>query len=60
MKYEYGAVVEVLLGQNLIRWRKTCPSGTLLATNCMWTGLGLSLGLCSDRRAANVALLPLL
>jgi len=60
MKYECGAVVEILVVQNLSRWRKTCPSGTLLATNCMWTGLGLSLGHCSDRQAANVALLPLL
>jgi len=42
-------------GKIEVRGEKLVPLALLSATNSTWTGLGLYLGLCSDRLAANVA-----
>jgi hypothetical protein len=40
-------------GEHQSTWRKTSPSATLPSTNPTWTGLGLNLGLCSEKTVTN-------
>jgi len=48
-----GTCEMMLTRENQSTWRKACPNATLLITNPTWTELGLHLGLCSERLAAN-------
>lgn len=36
-------------GKIKVLGEKTCPSATLSTTNPLWTGLGMSLGMCSEK-----------
>jgi hypothetical protein len=43
----------MLTWENWRTWKKTCPGATLSATNSTWTSLSFSLGLHSEKPAAN-------
>jgi hypothetical protein len=43
----------VVIGENRSTWRKPCASATFSTINPTYTGLGLNMGLCSDRLASN-------
>jgi len=49
----WGTCEMMLTRENQSTLRKACASATLFTTNHTWTELGLHLGLCSERLAAN-------
>jgi hypothetical protein len=55
MIYEYGAIggMQILTGENLRTWRKSCPGATLSTTNPTWTNPGANWGLRCGRAATN-------
>jgi hypothetical protein len=44
----------IMTGDNRSTRMKTCPNATSSTTNRTWTGLGLNLALCGERKAVNL------